>query len=382
MFKDMAQRHPDRHKYEAVETDEPARRKDNSLKLSWSGKWAACGVVCAVGIVLVLFLQPTRQRRDKEPVAGTDYSKYFADSSGALPIPPQPYQYDAFMSWFRATNWTQYASSLKMVPAASWFDVDHALKTKSEWFQGQDTSAVQKVAKSINRYLFMSEIALSGDDSTQAGMPLHLYVLQHLRDASARKGATFLDAGCGTGYLLVAWELLAGTDARALGFDLNPATVKEARHHLASANAVDESALQKLISSSGSGPSPKFSPDGTPSFPPVGQVTTGNLLSPEKAADELGIKPGEVDAINVGAAVGAVSDLLPLARLLRTGGLLLAPVCDAASDQPANIPKGRCAELFQIFRKAEDGSIAVVPGTPKVAGRFVAATMPALRGSR
>lgn len=194
------------------------------------------------------------------------------------------------------------------MPHESWFDVDAAIRAHFNWFEGEDMSAVAELAKHINRYAFMEDIMLNGDDSAQCSLAMHLYILQKFRKV-AKPGSTFMDAGCGTGYLLLAWNLLAGDGSRAVGLEVDASRVALARKHLE-----DPTSLALGIEL------PKAT---------VRRVHHGDALRPDSKA--LRLTPGSVDAICVGAAARTTKELAPLAELLREGGLLAAPMFSAAS---------------------------------------------------
>lgn len=283
--------------------------------------------------------------------------------------PPQPYHYDTFMAWLRRTNFSE-------VPGVGWppevaeFDLDAAAAAGkyAPYLAGSEGAAAVAAAKGINKFVFMREIIASGDITTTGAPGTHLYILRRMLGA-ARGGSphpTFLDAGCGTGYLLLAWRLLAGEGSRAIGFDVSKDVVDEARRHLQSSNVLDP--LVALHSGSTN-------------------LFVGDVFRPNSAA--WGLQEGSVDAINVGVAVRAVSDLNPLARLLRQDGVLIAPICWPDAKQPADVPVGRCAGFLRVLRKGRSNddivtgsSLVQDPRDPNIEVRFIVAgpaSVPALR---
>jgi len=278
-----------------------------------------------------------------------------------LPVqPPSPYEYEAFMDWFRGTNWST-VKGLKWIPEVSEFDVELAAKTGkfAPWLTGKDISAVKNVMKSVNRLVFLEESMLTGDLTTSAGPAPHLYILHKLISAaSGRNNATFLDAGCGTGFMLLAWVLLAGEGSRAIGIDVDPDTIESARRHMLNPNVVTPRARHVLRSVSV-------------------KVHIGDALDPvgstASANEPLGLTAGSVDAINVGLAVSGLEALTPLAQLLRAGGQLVAPVCRPPAEQPPDIPSGKCAALLEFFEKANDGSLQRELHDPDIKVTFIVA---------
>ena len=145
---------------------------------------------------------------------------------------------------------------------------------------------------------------------------------------------------------------MTGPGARAVGLELDATTAEAARRHVASPEAVASS------------------DDATSAREGLGRaiaIHAADALAPDARA--LGLREGGVDAINVGLAVGGTADLAPLARLLRVGGLMAAPLCEAA--QPEGVPAGKCAARFRILRKADDGALAPLPADPGVEVTFI-----------
>lgn len=272
-----------------------------------------------------------------------------ADVEVKVPLVPRPYNYESFMGWIHQTNLSE-VQGLKWVPDVAEYDIDTAAQGKfKRWLVGDDADAAISVAKSLNRFLFTTELMLSGDLGSMASPGMHLYILRSLRPAAKGVRPTFFDAGCGTGYLLRAWTLLAGEDSRAVGLDVDEAIVAAAQRHLSDPDAVDP----KL------GVPPRSSAD----------AHVGDGLRPSTKA--LGLSAGSVDAVNVGAAVRSMRQLSDLGRLLRLGGLLSAPLCKPYAEQPVDMPTGECAARFTIFSKSEDGSLKPLPGDPGVDVKFV-----------
>merc|ERR1712113_417263 len=99
------------------------------------------------------------------------------------------------------------------------------------------------------------------------------------------------------------------------------------------------------------------------------EAHVGDALNPD--VDALGLGPGSVDAINVGLAVKSLQDLAPMVRLLREGGLLAAPICKSSNEQPSSMPDGKCAGLFEVFRKGADGMLKRLHDDPDIPVTFV-----------
>jgi len=211
-------------------------------------------------------------------------------------------------------------------------------------------------AKAINKWTFMRGIIREGNLGIIGAPGMHLYILRRLLEAAeASAHPTFLDAGCGPGYLLMAWALAAGEGSHAVGIDIDSDVVASARRYLANPAAFDEDAvhLPKDVKM---------------------EAHAGDALNPDIHA--IGLEPGTVDAINVGLAVRSLDDLAPMARLLRVGGLLATPVCKPAAEQPSSMAEGKCAGLFKVFRKSKDGSLQRMPGDPDIPVTFVIALRP------
>jgi len=192
---------------------------------------------------------------------------------------------------------------------------------------------------------------ISGDLGLIGSPATHLYVMRKLaKAASGVTHPTFLDAGCGPGYLLMSWVLMAGDGSRAVGIDMNAQAVASAKRHVASPDALDTQATHL--------------PKGA-----TLDAFVGDALKPDAAV--LGLSPGSVDAVNVGVAVRDLTALAPLAELLRTGGVMAAPVCKPAAQQPKDVPKGRCEGHFRVFVKAADGTLLRNGNDPEIVVRFV-----------
>lgn len=340
---------------------ESARAKGRASKFTWDNG-SPIGIIavliCVILLGIIEFGKPVASAQDMQ--------KELQAHTGLAPVQPEPYDYANFMAWLHRTNFSSLPG-MKMPPTAEWFDVDMALKGKYAYlFANEDTAAVQSLLKTINRYSFMKEIMLSGKDSTQTALVLQLHVLQRLQAEAARPHAKFLDAGCGTGYLLLAWTLMAGQGSRAVGIDVDRRSVAIAKDHITSPLALNREMQDK--------------PRGT------AEVYHGDALHPDALA--LGLEPGSVDAINVGVALESAADLAPLAKLLRISGLMTVPFCKPKAEQSRSVPAGMCAATLQVLRKAANGSMqAEGPGVDvnfvkarhaKRSGPFVAPGRPIL----
>jgi len=290
-------------------------------------------------------------------LASADTSKSAAAQD--LPQPPQPYHYNEFMTWLRQADRRSFAN-LKWRPEVAEFDIDAAAKGKfGPYLQGPFGEEAISVTKGINKYIFLDDVMLSGQLDVVGAPGTHLYILRRLLEAAEGSShPTFLDAGCGPGYLLMAWALGTGEGSRAVGIDVDAAVVASARRHLAATGTWDADVVRR--------------PQDTKL-----EAFVGDALHPDGPA--IGLPAGSVDAINLGLAVSsetALEDLAPLAQLLRTGGLLAAPICSPKGEQPSNLPKGKCAGLFEIFQKSDDGSLQRAPGDPDIPTKFIVALKP------
>jgi len=266
--------------------------------------------------------------------------------------PPSPYSYGTFMKWLRENDFKS-VEGLKWPPEVAEFDIDAAARGGKfgQWMKGHDGDTAVSVAKSINKFEFLEEIMVNGDLSTIGGPGTHLYVFRRLLGAATGvKGPTFLDAGCGPGYLLMAWVLATGPGSRAVGADIDEAVIAAARRHLHSEHALDAS-VAKI-------------PDDASM-----EVHVGDALNPDPKT--LGLDPGTVDAINVGLAVNALEDLAPLIKLLRVGGKLLAPICRPPIEQSSDVPRGKCDGFLKTFQKTDDGKVQREAQDPDIAVRFI-----------
>ena len=247
----------------------------------------------------------------------------------------------------------------KWRPDSACFDLDAA---SGCWLDSgisdEDGAAAVSAAKCVNKWMFFEEIMKSGRCVSSATPQIHLLILASLRPAATGR-ATFIDAGSGTGYLLMAWLLLAGPNSRAVGLELDEKTASAARHRLTAPDAV------------GNG---QACPKGAQAT-----VKVCDALSPDAKA--LGVEEGSVDAINVGLAVEAPPPAL--VRLLRVGGLMTLPLIDAV--QPADGDPDQAAATFQVLCKAADGTLGPVGGSKgcsgKVSVRFTRGILPVGSGS-
>jgi len=291
----------------------------------------------------------------------TSPGSFWVSLPSGLPVPPRPYHYTEFMAWLKSTDFSHATPALKWQPEPAEFDIDAAAHGKFQpWLKGKFADSAISVAKGINKYSFMDHIMLTGNLDVIGAPGTHLYILRRLLEAAqGSPRPTFVDAGCGPGYLLMAWALAAGEGSRAVGIDVDEAVVASAQRHLTN---IDEAFDKDAV--------------GLPKDAKM-DAFVGDALDPD--VRELGLKLGTVDAINVGLAVNfdsAMEDLSPLVKLLRTGGLIAVPVCSPAEEQPSSIPKGKCAGLFKVFRKSEDGSLQRAPFDPDIPTRFVVALKP------
>lgn len=339
--------------------DRAARRSgncDDEGRASWDNPKMALGICLAVGVSVLLFV-------------GSLFHGMASSSKGAeltqLPSPPSPYKYNTFMNWLRATDFSK-VSGMKWRPEVEEFDIDAAASGSKfkKWLAGDDATKAISATKSINKYAFFGDIMTTGDLTTVGAPGTHLYILTKLLPAAVGvKAPSFLDAGCGVGYLLPAWVLATEGHGRAVGVEVDASTAASAESHLTKPDAYDEQAAEMLKGAEMT-------------------VRTGDVFGSD-AAKLTGLEPGTVDAINLGAAVQRLEDLAPLVDLLRIGGLLAAPIC-----LPSEAAKGlqsKCSGLFEIFQKKEDGSIERQAEDPDIPVNFVmvhTAPTAKLRGGR
>jgi SAM-dependent methyltransferase len=217
-------------------------------------------------------------------------------------------------------------------------DVDRARRESkfSSWLQGPDADLAAAAAKRINRPLYLLRLTGNTRDGSTSTLACQLYVLTKAlaslrrKDARDTRPGAFLDAGCGGGYLLLAW--CQATGGRALGVDSDPQTL-----------AIAERIINEDDMVAGGGcttPRPNI------------ELLQGDALTLEPALTE------PLDAINVGLAVDSPTDLAPLARLLRVGGALTAPVAQGSASGPCH---QRRACFLQTLVKASDGRLVREP---------------------
>merc|ERR1711862_883180 len=85
-----------------------------------------------------------------------------------------------------------------------------------------------------------------------------------------------------------------------------------------------------------------------------------------------------VDAVNVGFAVTHLEEMNRLVQLLRVGGRLTVPICNAAPPQAAG---PSCDAQFQVYERAPSGALERVAGDTGVPVKFVrAVSLPAMDG--
>lgn len=294
-------------------------------------------------LVSAVIIYLCQQRSDPHTEKGTVFVAH----------PPRPYSYATTMEWLRRTNLTSgLLHGAAWVPTVEEFDLHEpsVLGKWSPWLSGgTDAVAAIAAAKSVNRWLFLEDVMRTGKLTSTATPGMHMYILRSLRPAAnLRSRPTFVDAGCGTGFLLQAWVQMTGDGAFAVGLDLDTETVSATRKLLQSTEVTDRAVSPRGVSTA---------------------VHVANALDPDAAA--LGLRPGQVDAINVGLAVGSVDMLRPLAVLLRTGGLMAVPLCQA--EQPAKMSRGKCAARFTILSKGQTGRLTALPDDPGVKVTFIRA---------
>lgn len=259
--------------------------------------------------------------------------------------PPTPYVYADTIEWLKRSDLSSVLTGVSWVPSVENFDLDAVVTDGwlAAWLGGDDGAAALSAAKTINRWMFMDEVMKSGDGSTSASPGIHLLILKSLLPVTTA-GATFIDAGCGTGYLMAAWLMMAGVNSRAIGLELDEKTARDTCRRLAAPDAVGNG--QKC---------------------PAGAritIKVVDALAPDATA--LGVEEGSVDAINVGLAVEEPP--AALVKLLRVGGLMTVPLIQAA--QPEGIDDDDAATCFQVLRKGADGTLGPVDGAARVSASF------------
>eukprot|EP00929_Paragymnodinium_shiwhaense_P109174 TRINITY_DN75524_c0_g1_i1.p1 TRINITY_DN75524_c0_g1~~TRINITY_DN75524_c0_g1_i1.p1 ORF type:complete len:387 (+),score=68.78 TRINITY_DN75524_c0_g1_i1:41-1201(+) len=330
------------------EDDNSRRSQVQLLPSGWSGFVGCVGLFLVFVYVACHLRLPANDRHSLSTIKRLRGSPQAEDE---IPSPPSPYHYNTFMDWLKHEDFSSDCPDCRWKPTADEYDIEAARHSKfGKWLQGPDAESAIEVAKHINRYVFTKEIARTGDFTVMANTPMHLYILRRLRQAAdASKHPTFLDMGCGTGYLLRAWTMLAGSHSRAIGLDLDEKMVAEARKNLQDPDAVD------------------------PQFPvPADTKATafvGNALHPPQGL----LVDGLADAINVGVAVESISQLDVLASMLREGGKLAAPICKPPQAQPKDMAKEKCAAQFRILEKSAAGHLEIEPNDPGVEVTFIVA---------
>ncbi|CAK0840183.1 unnamed protein product [Prorocentrum cordatum] len=276
-----------------------------------------------------------------------------AERSQRIPMPPVPYSYEGFWAWFNGTSFASASAAFQERPDPKEYDLDLARHGKfGAWMAGPDGEAAVGAAKRVNRYLFSTGILQDGDWSRMANPAMHLYILRELRPAAGTgPRPVFVDAGCGTGFLLGAWRTMVG--GAAVGIESSADTASEAQRYLSSDAAFSEPTARGSC-----------------------KVVVGDALRPNLS--HIGLAPGTVDAINVGFAVDSAEDLAPLSRLLRTGGRLTAPICKPRAEQAPGVPATACDALFRVFQKRAEleGLTEEEGASPGVPVRFVRAVLP------
>jgi len=323
---------------------------DDAKKLRGADNWSRGTFWCLVFMGAMLIISVCLVINNSKPNGAT-----FMQSSPKLPVPPQPYEYSTFMAWLELEQKDfAHVSGWKWKPDVAEFDLDApASKGKfAKYLSQPDGQEAITAAKHINKFIFMGDSMQTGDLNHVGGPGTHLYVLQKLAVATAAKGLTqptFLDAGCGPGYLLEAWTVICGPGSRAIGIDIDKDTVQNAKRYLADPNILDASVSKEQTAGA------------------TTLVQVGDAMKPKVSS----LKAGTVDAVNVGLAVKSLSDLDTLSDFLRPDGLMLAPICLSDADQPEDVPAGKCQALLKTFKKGSDGELVRMPGDPDIPCRFV-----------
>jgi len=319
------------------------RDKDRFSLRIWISRWKL-SIACFCLVVILLTVVHCRRQ----------------NSSPSIPQPPVPYEYNKFLAWFDRQDWD--ALGLKMKPSRTWFDAEMNVDKLHEWFDGEDLSLPLMASHLMNRYAFMENMMVTGDDSMQASLATHLLYLHLISPAFTQDGIIILDTGSGNGALLRLMALLGhlkGTDAKCIGFDNDDRNVQNARKLLLAEETRAEG-------------------------PPAASVFKADIFQPyavRRGLSEFGIKAmnsngsGPIAHVIVVGA-GIVTDGKPgqsrssLALLaasseplrafmdmLHPQGLLVAPICQNSPDQD-----GRCAANIMTFGKGVDGHIVVKRG--------------------
>jgi len=226
---------------------------------------------------------------------------------------------------------------LAMPPSASWFDVDMAITgSRKSWFADKSMDLAVAVAKRINRFLFMRSIMTSGNDDSQASLPMHLLILRLLQnDLTQKQRMVALDAGCGTGWLAEAFAVMSNNNSsRVFGFDIEG--IELAKQNVANPNAVNG-----------------------PSHTPNPFFFKGNILAPNLAMKSGAPSSLKFDVINAGVAVSNDDSSVAFRNLverLNEGGALTVPVCTAP------IKDSMCAADFRLYRRINSKIVKEVSG--------------------
>eukprot|EP00930_Biecheleria_cincta_P078390 TRINITY_DN65834_c0_g1_i1.p1 TRINITY_DN65834_c0_g1~~TRINITY_DN65834_c0_g1_i1.p1 ORF type:complete len:342 (-),score=58.71 TRINITY_DN65834_c0_g1_i1:14-1039(-) len=242
------------------------------------------------------------------------------------------FRYNDFMRWVSENKQQIAAQSGKFeaheIPEE--FDIDKA--STSKMYEGHLRPEVVEMAKTIDKWEYTKFAWMTGDLFVLSSTPLHLFIMSKLMDF-AGKGKTFVDAGCGSGYLLLFWHKLCSNKTapesaacKAIGLEFNSDLAEDARRIARTHPQVPRS-------------------DGSQT-----EIFTEDILN--LSTDALSYMQS-TDVIYVSPAVWALRDLEALARVLRIDGVMLANLCTERIEGESD----KCKARFAFYRKKQSGGI-------------------------
>lgn len=286
-------------------------------------------LLCHVGYVQSLTMRLDEREKDLAQDDDNDVGRALEQ--------PLPYRYESFMKWVRGKDWSKI-KNLELAPDPAEFDIDLALEHEKfgAHLKSKDAQEVARVAKSINKWPFLVESWTQGSFRAIAAPQTHLYIMSKLRPWSQKEGSVFLDAGSGTGYLLLFWLKMAQKNANVIGIEQD--------YHMADMGFMDEVLFEQLKQQ----PDEDFEKD----TPRPYSVKRGDLVSSPLHVLRNVQPDNSIDAINVGAAVQNLGQLDIYKDVLKPGGAMIAAICNPAEEQtPEDIADDRCTASLNMYKK-------------------------------